>query len=197
MGSFLANSSERAGSVTIRSMSSDDSETRRLRLVVRRHGLPEVRVVFNVSLETNPTVAGFLEQVNDVIPLESDGNWGLEDYVVELRDSHNTAYECLHFQPVSNVLKADEEVLCVFSTSWLYTCTCGWIMLILVLQHPSTVHRRPQEACSERAASDIYRRQAAGRRHCLGPTPSQGPTGPANNRDSAAEAQEDCIRPRR
>lgn len=81
----------------------------RLRLVVRRHGLPEVRIVFNVPLEHDPTVSKLVEFVNETIPLES-GEWGLEDYVVELRDSEGHAFECLHFQPVATILEKDEEV---------------------------------------------------------------------------------------
>lgn len=82
----------------------------RLRLVVQRHALPEVRVVLALKLDNDPTIANLLEQVNDIIPLES-GDWGLEDYTVELRDSDGHAFDCLHFQPVSAVLKNDEEVL--------------------------------------------------------------------------------------
>lgn len=82
----------------------------RLRLVVRRHALPEVRVIFNVSLDNDPTIVKLLEQVNDVFPLESD-DWGLEDYVVELRDSDGHSFECMHFQGVANILEKNEEVL--------------------------------------------------------------------------------------
>ena len=84
----------------------------RLRLVVRRHGLPEVRVVFNIPLENDPTISKLLEQVNEIIPLESS-SWGLEDYIVELRDGNGSGFECLHFQQVAVVLQNDEEVLCV------------------------------------------------------------------------------------
>lgn len=87
-----------------------DANNLRLRLVVRRHALPEVRVVFTVQLDNDPTIANFLEQVNEIIPLESN-NWGLEDYTVELRDSEGHAFDCLHFQHVSAVLKNDEQVL--------------------------------------------------------------------------------------
>jgi len=81
----------------------------RLRLVVRRHALPEVRVVFSVQLENDPTIASLLDQVNEVIPLEST-EWGLEDYAVELRDTDGHSFDCMHFQQVSVVLKNDEEV---------------------------------------------------------------------------------------
>lgn len=84
--------------------------TLRLRLVVRRHALPDVRIVFPVRLDNDPTIANLLEQVNDVIPLESyESSWGLEDYAVELENG----FELLHFQSVGEVLKEDEEVLYV------------------------------------------------------------------------------------
>jgi len=89
-----------------------DNNALRLRLVVRRHALPEVRVVFPVKIDTDPTIANLLEQVNEVIPLESN-DWGLEDYAVELRDSSGHAFDCLHFQQLSLVLQNDEEVLSV------------------------------------------------------------------------------------
>lgn len=82
----------------------------RLRLVVRRHSLPEVRIIHNVPLENDPTIADLVDQINDIIPLESH-EWGLEDYVVELRNKEGYAFECLHFQQVANVLKDEEEVL--------------------------------------------------------------------------------------
>lgn len=85
------------------------AERFRLRLVIRRHGLPEARVVFVVPLENDPTISQLVEQVNEVIPLESD-DWGLEDYVVELRDTDGNGFDCLHFQRVRDVLKEDEEV---------------------------------------------------------------------------------------
>ncbi|ESA42728.1 hypothetical protein GE21DRAFT_8495 [Neurospora crassa] len=81
----------------------------RLRLVVRRHSLPEVRIIHHVPLENDPTIADLVDQINDIIPLESH-EWGLEDYVVELRNKDGYAFECLHFQQVANVLKDEEEV---------------------------------------------------------------------------------------
>jgi hypothetical protein len=86
-----------------------DDNTLRLRLVVRRHALPEVRIVFAVQLDADPTIAHLLEQINEIIPLESN-DWGLEDYAVELRDSSGHSFDCLHFQRVSVILKNDEEV---------------------------------------------------------------------------------------
>ncbi|KAI0967122.1 hypothetical protein F4678DRAFT_465665 [Xylaria arbuscula] len=81
----------------------------RLRLVVRRHGLPELRLMWHVQLDTNPTISRLLEQLNDQVPLESD-DWGLEDYVVELHDSDGTDFECLHYQLVRSVLQPDDRV---------------------------------------------------------------------------------------
>lgn len=82
----------------------------RLRLVVRRHGLPEARLMWNVRLDRDPTISKLLEQLDKDVPLESE-HWGLEDYVVELHDADGTDFECLHFQPVRSVLKPDDRVL--------------------------------------------------------------------------------------
>lgn len=82
----------------------------RLRLVVRRHALPETRIIFPIPLDNDPTVANLIELVNGIIPLESE-DWGLEDYVVELHDADGNAFDCLHFQRVATVLNPDEEVL--------------------------------------------------------------------------------------
>ncbi len=87
-----------------------DSRSMRLRLVVQRHALPEVRIVFAVQLDTGPTIANLLEQVDEVVPLESS-HWGLEDYAVELRDAGGHGFDCLHFQRVVTVLRSDEQVL--------------------------------------------------------------------------------------
>lgn len=84
----------------------------RLRLVVRRNGIPDVRVLFNVPLANDPTIFHLLELVNDTIPLEdAHGEWGLDDYAVELHDSAGHAFECLHFQPFAGLLEKDDEVL--------------------------------------------------------------------------------------
>lgn len=85
----------------------------RLQLTVQRHGLPPVYVLWTVaSIVRSPllaagnsiTVSQFLEQVNEILPLESE-NWGLEDYSVEVR-----GFECLHFSELTQVLKEDDEV---------------------------------------------------------------------------------------
>ncbi|KAI0543466.1 hypothetical protein F4679DRAFT_568635 [Xylaria curta] len=81
----------------------------RLRLVVRRNSLPELRLMWHVKLDSNPSISKLLEQLNDHVPLESE-DWGLEDYVVELHDSDGTDFECLHYQLVRNVLKPDDRV---------------------------------------------------------------------------------------
>ena len=87
-----------------------ESTSLRLRLVIRRHGLPEVRLVFSLALHSDPTVVKLLEQVNETVPIESS-DWGLEDYVVELRDLEGNAFECLHFQEIRAILRQDDEVL--------------------------------------------------------------------------------------
>lgn len=84
----------------------------RLRLTVKRYGLPETPVVWNVELETS-TIAQLLEQVNDAIPIESN-DWGFEDYAVELKGVNGINYECLHYQVVSKVFKEDDEVMSVY-----------------------------------------------------------------------------------
>ncbi|KAL8986308.1 MAG: hypothetical protein Q9205_000194 [Flavoplaca limonia] len=84
----------------------------RLRLTVQRHGLPPARVLWTLAAVRppysaagpEPTVAQLLEQVNEIIPLESE-DWGLEDYAVEVE-----GFECLHFSETSKVLKEDDEV---------------------------------------------------------------------------------------
>lgn len=81
----------------------------RLNLAIRRNGLPEAKVVWPVPLEENPTVSKLLEQVNDIIPLESS-DWGLEDYAVELSAPDGSNFECLHFQLVRTVLKEGDHV---------------------------------------------------------------------------------------
>jgi hypothetical protein len=45
-----------------------------------------------------------LSEVNDIIPLESQG-WGLEDYVVQLGE-----YELLHFHNLSDVLRENDRI---------------------------------------------------------------------------------------
>ena len=84
----------------------------RLRLTVRRHGLPATPVVWNIDSET-ATIAQLLEQVSEAIPLES-GEWGLEDYAVELKGHYGLSFECLHYQPVGKVMKEDDEVVYVY-----------------------------------------------------------------------------------
>ena len=80
----------------------------RLQLVIRRHCLPTERVLLPVDGESSSngstTIARLLEKVNDIFPLES-GEWGLEDYTVEVR-----GFECLHFSELAQVLKEDDEV---------------------------------------------------------------------------------------
>lgn len=83
---------------------------------MQRNGLPENNVLFNVPLANDPTIANLLELVNDIIPLEdADGEWGLDDYVVEVHDkdprAQGNAFECLHFQSLTGLLEKDDEVL--------------------------------------------------------------------------------------
>ncbi|XP_044715631.1 transcription factor atf21 [Hirsutella rhossiliensis] len=82
----------------------------RLRVSVQRHGVPEVKLIWPCARSHDLTVSKFLSQINEVMPLES-GEWGLEDYVVELADGTGGSYECLHFQPVPHILKNDDHIL--------------------------------------------------------------------------------------
>lgn len=84
----------------------------RLRVTVRRHGLPDTPIVWVIDTNTAPTVYQLLEEINKIIPIEDgDGEWGLDDYAVELKGITGVNYECLHFQPVATVMKEDDEVL--------------------------------------------------------------------------------------
>lgn len=85
----------------------------RLRLTIRRHALPEVKLVWPCAA-TSPdqTISNLLVEVNNVVTLES-GQWGLEDYAVELlsADGQGAGFECLHYQQVAQVFKNDDQVL--------------------------------------------------------------------------------------
>ncbi|OHE97243.1 hypothetical protein CORC01_07497 [Colletotrichum orchidophilum] len=82
----------------------------RLRLVVRRHGVPDVKLLWNVTANDDLTISKLVTQVNEVIPLEG-GEWGLEDYAVELKDASGDGFECVHYHLVSKVLKDDDQIL--------------------------------------------------------------------------------------
>lgn len=84
----------------------------RLQLTVQRQGLPPVHVLWTVggfrpgysTNEASTTISQLLDQINEIIPLEAE-EWGLEDYVVEVR-----GFECLHFSGLDKILKEDDEV---------------------------------------------------------------------------------------
>ena len=85
----------------------------RLRLTVRRHGLPDANILWSSNglplgsegSNDKATIAQLLTQINEVIPLESE-DWGLEDYVIELG-----GFECVHFSTLESVLKDDDTVV--------------------------------------------------------------------------------------
>ncbi|KAJ9616594.1 hypothetical protein H2200_000313 [Cladophialophora chaetospira] len=93
----------------------------RLQLLIQRYALPPVTIIHTTG--TGPsshtksrfaTISDLLSDVNDLVPLESsDGEWGLEDYVVEVAATgdQELTYECLHFQTIQSVLKSDDEVV--------------------------------------------------------------------------------------
>lgn len=79
----------------------------RLRVSVLRHRLPPTNIVWAVPSTVSSqayTITRLLEDINNIIPLEAE-EWGLEHYVVEIGD-----FECLHFSPVAQVLKDEDEV---------------------------------------------------------------------------------------
>ncbi|EED12650.1 conserved hypothetical protein [Talaromyces stipitatus ATCC 10500] len=114
----------------------------RLQLNILRHGLPATRILWTVRSQSSShlidttssavtstrqpntaygnggcTVAQLLEDVNEVVPLETSvgsvgenedlgGQWGLEDYVVEVN-----GFECLHFMNVNGLLRDGDEVV--------------------------------------------------------------------------------------
>ncbi|PHH65570.1 hypothetical protein CDD81_2005 [Ophiocordyceps australis] len=83
----------------------------RLRLTVERHGVPDVKLAWSCNQSPDLTISKFLEQVNKAVPLES-GEWGLEDYVVELvNNDGSTGYECLHYQQTRDILKDEDQLL--------------------------------------------------------------------------------------
>ena len=81
-------------------------------MTIQRHTLPPVQILWTTNAYglsysatgEEPTISQLLEQINDIIPLES-GEWGLEDYTLEVG-----AFECLHFLKASQVLKEGDEV---------------------------------------------------------------------------------------
>jgi hypothetical protein len=93
----------------------------RLQISIRRHALPPINIIFTTgtgpsskTLAPDSTVSDLLQDVNDLVPLESEeGEWGLEDYVVEVQATadQETYYECLHFQTIDSVLRDDDEVV--------------------------------------------------------------------------------------
>lgn len=78
----------------------------RLRLLIQRNNIPTVKTLFAIdtAADPSPTVAQLLEQVNELVPLESE-TWGLEDYVVTIG-----GYECLHYSRVRDVIKDEDEL---------------------------------------------------------------------------------------
>lgn len=116
----------------------------RLQLIVQRHGLPPVQVLWTLASAVRPpllavgngiTISQFLEQVNDVLPLESE-EWGLEDYSVEVR-----GFECLHFSELNQVLKEDDEVWWV-AQLWVLSCYKLMQVTLISLQHKAFTDSR-------------------------------------------------------
>ena len=149
----------------------------RLQLTVQRHGLPPVQVLWTLASAVRPpilaagnsiTISQFLEQVNEVLPLESE-DWGLEDYSVEVR-----GFECLHFSELNQVLKEDDEVWWVAQFGLI--ASKKFQVILTSLQH--TASTDSGFALSENiwTSPDRRRWQASGRRCGIWspfPTPSR------------------------
>ena len=94
----------------------------RLQVSILRNALPPVQIIFttgsgpssHTKSRSGSTIADLLHDVNELVPLEShEGEWGLEDYVVEVAATadQDALYECLHFQTLDSVLRDDDEVV--------------------------------------------------------------------------------------
>lgn len=78
--------------------------------MVKRHSLPDTAIIWAVEAADDLVISQLLEQINEILPLESDGEWGLEDYAVEVKGS-GPNFECLHFQLVKDILHEDDEIM--------------------------------------------------------------------------------------
>lgn len=93
----------------------------RLQLSIHRHTLPPTHILFSTAghlgshtVSRVSTISDLLLDVNDLVPLESeDGEWGLEDYIVEVAATadQDEVYEALHYHIIENVLREDDEVI--------------------------------------------------------------------------------------
>ena len=76
----------------------------RLRLNIKRHELPVVKILFAVSSADYLPVSEFVSQVDEVVPLESE-DWSKDDYIVSVG-----GFECLHYANVNDVFQNGDEV---------------------------------------------------------------------------------------
>ncbi|KAL9075601.1 MAG: hypothetical protein Q9157_003957 [Trypethelium eluteriae] len=78
----------------------------RVQLSIHRQELPPADLLWSLPNDrTGPTtIAQLIEDVNNVVPLESE-HWGLEDYVLQLG-----RYECLHFSRVQELFKDNDRL---------------------------------------------------------------------------------------
>lgn len=81
----------------------------RLRVTVKRYGLPDLPIVWPVE-SGSIMISQFLEAIHDAIPIESR-DWGTDDYAVYLKGANGADYECLHYQLLDKVFKEDDEVM--------------------------------------------------------------------------------------
>ncbi|KAL7276440.1 hypothetical protein RUND412_000579 [Rhizina undulata] len=81
----------------------------RIRVVINRYLLPPTKIWWDLDSSFAPgedrTVFVFLGKVSAIIPLDA-GNWGLEDYAVEI-----DGFEILHFQEIETVVRDGDQVV--------------------------------------------------------------------------------------
>ncbi|KAI9888530.1 MAG: hypothetical protein M1814_006830 [Vezdaea aestivalis] len=85
----------------------------RLNLTIHRNGLAPCSLVWTpegfgsrLGIPVHASIDEFLQQVNEIVPLESD-DWGLEDYVVSV----NGPWHCLHFHELWRAFRDGDQVL--------------------------------------------------------------------------------------
>lgn len=84
----------------------------RVKILIRRYELPDFKIVWSIPRRQNLTIADLLVKINQIAPLES-GEWGLEDYAVEVLSFGADGFECLHYQIATEILRDEDQVLYV------------------------------------------------------------------------------------
>lgn len=82
----------------------------RIYITIKRHSLPDTPIVWNI-LTQSTTISELLKEIDEKFPLEDEsGEWGLEDYSVELKGLNGAGFECLHYHTAGQVLKENDEL---------------------------------------------------------------------------------------